>query len=73
MKIVFQSVITSRPIIKQTETISATEAMFTASKKWEKRFELRTNFNRGFKSATNTKEGNKTAKVETIAPQNPLI
>ena len=33
IKIVFQSVITSRPIMKQTETIKATEAIFTASKK----------------------------------------
>lgn len=68
-----QSVITSCPIIIQTEKMSATEAILTASKKLENNFEFRMNLRRGFKRATNTKDGRKTAKVEITAPQNPLI
>ena len=68
-----QSVITSFPMVKQTETISATEAMLTASKKAENNLELRINLKKGFKSATNTKDGRKTATVVIRAPQIPLI
>lgn len=73
MDIVRQSVITSLPIMMQTEIMSATEAIFTASKKEEKRVDFRKNFKIGFNNATKIKEGKKTANVEIIAPQIPLI
>lgn len=71
--IVRQSVMVSLPIVKQIETISATEAMFTASKNEENSFELRNNFTSGLNTATNTKDGRNTAKVEITAPEIPLI
>ncbi len=71
--IVRQPVMVSFAITRQTERISATEAMFTASKNDKKSFELRISFRKGFRSATKTKEGRNTAKVEIIAPTIPLI
>jgi len=73
MEIVRQSVIVSFPIEKQTETIMAIEATFTASRKAENEFEFRIFRTSGFNKATKTNDGRKIAMVETIAPVSPLI
>ena len=61
------------PIWIQIDTIIATEATFTASKKVLKVTELRNFLTKGFNKATKTKEGKKIAKVDTAAPEKPLI
>ena len=73
IKIVRQSVIESFPIVKQTEIIMATEAIFTASKNAENNTELRIFLTKGFRKATNKNEGRKMAMVEIAAPDKPLI
>ena len=73
IKIVRQSVIESFPIVKQTEIIMATEAIFTASKNAENNTDLRIFLTKGFRKATNKNEGRKMAMVEIAAPDKPLI
>ena len=73
IKIVRQSVIESFPIVKQTEIIMATEAIFTASRNAENNTELRIFLTKGFRKATNKNEGRKMAMVEIAAPDKPLI
>ena len=73
IKTVRQSVIVSLPITKQMETIRATEATFTASKKTVKVLELRIFFTNELSNPTKTNDGRKIPIVETMAPDNPLI
>ena len=71
--IVRQSVMVSLPMEKHTETMMATDATFTASKKVENDLEFRIFLTKGFSKATNTNEGRKIPIVEMIAPDQPLI
>lgn len=73
IKIVRQSVMVSFPITKQMAAIIATDATFTASRNTENSLEFRIFFTIGFNNATNTKDGKKIPRVDTTAPQNPLI
>ena len=73
IKIVRQSVIVSLHIAKQTLTIIATDATFTASKKAENSSDVRTFFTARPSNATKTKDGRKIPMVETTAPVKPLI
>ena len=57
--IVRQSVMVSLPIEKQTETIIATDATFTASRNAENSFEFRIFFTSGLSKATKMNEGNR--------------
>lgn len=68
-----QSVIVLAPIWIQTDTIIATEATFTASKKVLNVTEFRNFFTKGFSKATKKKEGKKIAIVDTRAPESPFI
>ena len=73
MRIVRQSVMVSLPMEKQTETIIATDATFTASRNAEKSFEFLIFLTNGLSKATNTNDGRNIPIVETIAPDSPLI
>lgn len=72
IKIVRQSVNVSFPISTQTATITATAAIFTASKNAAMIFDFRILGMSGFKIATKMKEGRKIPIVAAIAPQNPF-
>lgn len=72
IKIVRQSVKVSFPISTQTATITATAAMFTASKNAAIIFDFRIFGISGLSIATKMKEGRKIPTVAAIAPQNPF-
>src|SRR5690606_30806822 len=71
IEMVRQSVSVSLPISTQTATITATAAMFTASKNAAITLDLRILGTRGFKMATKTKDGRKIPTVAAIAPKKP--
>ena len=68
MTIVRQSVSVSCPIAIQTAIITATAAIFTASKNAEITLDCLILGTNGFNMATNTKEGRKIPTVAAIAP-----
>ncbi len=73
IKTVLQSVIVSMPIVIHTETIIATDATFTASRKIESLTEDLIFFNNVSNKATKIKAGKKIPIVAMIAPDQPFI
>ena len=71
ISIVLQSVKVSFPISTQTAIITATAAMFMASKNAVKILDFRIFGTNGFKMETKMKEGRKIQIVAAIAPQKP--
>lgn len=73
ISIVFQSTRVVMPICIVTASISATDAMFTASKKEEVSFDLRSFGMNGVSIHTKMKDGKNIPTVEANAPLAPEI
>ena len=73
IRVVFQSIMLSIPIVMHTDRMRATEATFTPLRKEENVAEFLILFMKGPDKATNIKEGRNMAKVDTKVPESPLI